>query len=138
MAVTDIHERVLVCAEFSVLRGVGFASLAISTTMFAFAFELSRSFMAGAILAGVMAAILGLKALAAPAKRYKKTEVWILLEKKIGLSDERAQKVIGGVLRSVYIRFARYSLYGALAMWTLAILLSFATGPSGQPIGIGR
>ena len=69
-------------------------------------------------------AILRLKALRAPQRPYKRTEVWLLLEPRPDWPAEVAQQLIGGALQRTPERFARPILIVALALWGASLALT--------------
>ena len=108
-------------AKISVGRAVGFATLAIATAVLGLIFDPTLAFKTGGALTLLMAAVLWLKAELAPSQPYRSTEVWLLLDQRLGLPDEYAQRVVSTVLRSVYRRFARASAGAAFGLWLLGL-----------------
>lgn len=106
----------------SVKRGVGFAVLAVVVVMAGLSAYPVMALRSGATLTLLMWAVLKLKALQAPRRPYKRTEVWILLEPRPALPPLRAQEIIGGALQECFERHAGYAFKGAVTLW----LLSFA------------
>ena len=82
----------------SVARGVGFGTLAISLVVVGLAGYPTLALKSGAALTLLMWAILRLKALRAPRRPYKRTEVWLMLEPRPDWPAEIAQRLIGGGL----------------------------------------
>ena len=104
-------------ADLTIRRAIGFAYIAIGTTMAGMAFDGYLAVKTGAILSTVVAAVLGLKALRAPRRPYKHTELWIVVDKDHGLPEERAQDVIGHVLRERYLWHAQLIAGVAARLW---------------------
>ncbi len=104
-------------ADLTIRRAIGFAYIAIGTTMAGMAFDGYLAVKTGAILSTVVAAVLGLKALRAPRRPYKHTELWIVVDKDHGLPEERAQDVIGHVLRERYLWHAQLIAGVAALLW---------------------
>ena len=120
-------DRIRQAAQISILRALGFTALAIGTFMAGLSFEPALCFGAGATLTGIAAAVLWWKGAQAPTRGYRKTEVWVILDRKLGLPPERAQAAVGGVLRELYFRYARVVSGLAVAFWltSLAIRAAF-------------
>ncbi len=72
---------------------------------------------AGAILFLLTAALLILRAVQAPNRSYRQTEVWTLLGKRHDLPETRAQTVFGEVLRRAYLKFARLTMAASVLLW---------------------
>ena len=68
----------------TVLRACGFGSLAIFCVMIGLSFEPHAAFQAGGFLTTLMAGILMFKAREALTKNYRRTEMWLYLEKTSG------------------------------------------------------
>jgi hypothetical protein len=110
-------------AEISVGRAVGFGALAIATVVLGLIFEPVIAFKTGAALTLLMAAVLRLKAERALSKPYRSTEVWLILDKRLGLPDDHAQRIVSAALRSVYDRYAGASTAVAVGLWLLGLAL---------------
>jgi len=109
----------------TVLRACGFASLAIFCIMIGMSFMPKAAFQAGGFLTTLMCAVLILKAFEARTKNYRHTEMWLYLEKDERPPAAYAQWASATVLRETYLRFALWTSAIAIAMWTIALLLSF-------------
>ncbi|QDO99507.1 hypothetical protein FNB15_20535 [Ferrovibrio terrae] len=139
-----VEQRVRALAVQSVGRGCFFAALAIWCVMIGLISEPFQSLKSGAILTMITACVLLLKAGHVTRASYKKTEVWILLDRRIDLSPEVAQRIITVTLRDVYLRYALYAAVAAGGFWLCALLfwLSGARGwwgsASGVPSWAGR
>ncbi|MGE0714220.1 MAG: hypothetical protein AB7P02_02155 [Alphaproteobacteria bacterium] len=110
-------------ADLSIRRGCGFGMLAVATAMVGVADDVALASYGGAIMMALMAAILFLKGLRAPQRRYRSTELWLLLDKRHGLPEERAQAVIGGILRERYFLHARVATAVAAFLWIVSLLV---------------
>lgn len=119
-AMTD---RIEYFATVSIRRAMAFAMLGICLVMVGLIYDPPLSLEAGAILTGIVAAVLACKGQTAPDRPYRRTEVWLLLDHCHGLPEERAQQVIGHVLAETYRRHAAFCGYTALGMWALGLLL---------------
>jgi hypothetical protein len=114
-------DRIRVAAEISIGRAVGFGALAIATVVFGLIFDPALALKTGGTLTLLMAAIIKLKAERAPFQPYRSTEVWLILDRRLGLPDDHAQRIVGTVLRSVYDRYAQASLAAAVGLWLLGL-----------------
>lgn len=112
-------ERIEVCARVSILKALGFAAMGIGTLMVGLSYDIALALMCGSYLTALTAMVLALKGGRAARRDYRRTETWLLLERRHGLPEDRAQRVIGGVLRDLYLRYARISLGLAIATWLI-------------------
>lgn len=110
-------------AQLSVGRGCGFGGIAIITLMVGTMADPAQSFTIGGILTLLACFVLVLKASLAPRTPYKRTEVWLLLDKTDRPQPTVAQQVIGSVLREVYLRFALHAAELALALLVASVAL---------------
>jgi hypothetical protein len=95
-------------------------------------YDLKLAFKAGGTLTVLMAGILIYKAREARTKPYRKTEMWLCLPKDERPPAAYAQRLAATVLRDTYLTFALWTSAIAVAMWTIALLLSL----SGLEIGL--
>jgi hypothetical protein len=116
-------ERIQHFADISIRRGCGFGFLAIATAMVGLSADIVIALKTGATSVTLMVAILVLKGLHAPTRSYKDTEVWILLDKRHGLPEARAQQVFGNILRDRYFWHATLVASAATFMWLLTFTL---------------
>jgi len=110
----------------TVLRACGFASLAIFCVMIGMSFMPKLAFQAGGFLTTMMSGILILKAFEARTKDYRRTEMWLYLEKDQRPPAAYAQWASATVLRETYLTFALWTAAIAIVMWVLALVFSFA------------
>lgn len=115
-------------AERSVGRAVGFGTLAIACTVLGLAGFPLLALRTGAALSLMMAAILWLKALAAPTRPYRRTEAWLLLEPAEHPPAHLAQGLIGGSLRRVLERYARIATLAATGFWLTSLAWALLLG----------
>jgi hypothetical protein len=116
--------RIRQCADISIRRGCGFGLLAIVCAMTGMAHEATLALRGGAIMVMVMWLILVAKGVHAPVRRYRDTEVWIMLDKRLdGVPAERLQQAIGGVLRERYLWHAYVFAGVAALMWLMTFIL---------------
>jgi hypothetical protein len=107
----------------TVLRACGFASLAIFCVMIGMSFMPKLAFQAGGFLTTLMSVVLILKAYEARTKDYRRTEMWLYLDKERRPPKAYAQWASATVLRETYLRFALWTSVVAIAMWTIALLM---------------
>ncbi len=118
-------ERIREYADISIRRACGFGFLAIATAMVGTCSEILLSAKIGATSLTLMSMILVLKAVQAPSRSYKRTEVWTMLDRRHDLPEMRAQQVFGDILRERYMWHATLAASMALLLWcaTFAIRL---------------
>jgi hypothetical protein len=109
-----------------VLRACGFGSLAIFCTMVGMSFTPRLAFQAGGFLTTMMAFVLILKAHEARTKDYRRTEMWLYLEKDERPPAAYAQWASATVLRETYLTFAMWTSIIAIALWVIAIVFGLA------------
>jgi hypothetical protein len=114
-------DRIQVAAEISIGRAVGFGALAIGTVVLGLIFNPALALKSGGALTLLMAAVIQLKAERARSQPYRSTEVWLLLDKRLGLPDDHAQRIVSTVLCSVYRRYAQASVAVAVCLWLLGL-----------------
>jgi hypothetical protein len=110
----------------TVLRACGFASLGIFCVMTGMSFNPKLAFQAGGFLTTIMAFVLILKAREALTKDYRKTEMWLYIDKNFRPPEAYAQWASATVLRDTYLTFAMWTSLISVAMWILALLFSLA------------
>ena len=110
----------------TVLRACGFGSLAIFCVMVGMSFMPRLAFQAGGFLATLMALILIYKAQEARTKDYRRTEMWLYLEKDERPPATYAQWASATVLRETYLTFALWTSMIAIALWLIAIAFGIA------------
>lgn len=115
-------DRIHSLALLSVRRACGFAVIAICTTMSGLLFDPLLAARVGAFLTTVMFLVLLYKAREAPRRDHRKTELWLLLDRRPGLPDAVAGRVIKTVLRDVYMQHAGYAAIVALVLWATTVV----------------
>jgi len=106
-------------AEISIARGCAYAALAILTFMLGLSWDMVLATKVGGTLILAVSVILILKGHTAPNRPVRKTELWSMLERDNRPAPAIAQRVIGPVLHTCYLRFALYAARlsaGLLAM----------------------
>ena len=116
-------ERIRHYAWESVGRACGFGALAIFTAMVGTAALPALAAKVGAVGSALMGAVLLLKAFHAPAKPYRKTELWILLDRDHGLPEAHAQRILMSTLKDCYLASARVSGMAAVGLWLAGLVL---------------
>ena len=110
----------------TVLRACGFASLAIFCVMIGMSFMPKLAFQAGGFLTTAMAAVLVLKSFEARTKDYRRTEMWLYLEKDQRPPATYAQWASATVLRETYLTFALWTSAISIAMWVIALIFDLS------------
>lgn len=118
-------DRIREACDLSIRRACGFAVLAIFTTMVGMSYHPQVAIRVGATLITLMTAVLLAKAWRATSRPYKRTEVWLILDKRHDLIEERAQRTIGEILRERYFWHATVSAAVVLPMWAVDLMLTF-------------
>lgn len=108
----------------TVLRACGFASLAIFCVMIGMSFDARLAFQAGGFLTTIMAFVLILKAREALTKDYRKTEMWLYLDKNYRPPEAYAQWASATILRDTYLTFAMWTALISITMWAIALMFS--------------
>jgi hypothetical protein len=119
-------ERLREAAYESVLRGCGFAALAILCFLVGMSFDPLAMMRGGGVLTTLTGFVLLLKAWAAPSRDYRTTEMWLYVKKADRPPASIAQKTIGAILAEAYNRAALYAFGFAIAFWSLALACSMA------------
>ncbi|WP_163265072.1 hypothetical protein [Chelativorans alearense] len=119
-----IRNTALICIG----RAVLFGALAISLIMVSLSFDLALALFVGAVLTLAMAEILIVKALIVPWQKPNRTEVWTCLDKAARPAGAQGRAVFTGVLREVYMVFARNSYTIACSLFAASLVLRIARG----------
>ena len=110
----------------TVLRACGFASLGIFCVMTGMSFHPKLAFQAGGFLTTIMAFVLVLKAREALTKDYRRTEMWLYIDKDFRPPEAYAQWASSTVLRDTYLTFAMWTSLISITMWVLSLIFSLA------------
>lgn len=116
----DIIRRL---ADLSIARGCGFACLAVACVMVSLAGNPARVFEAGGFGALLLSLALILKAHNARIDRYKRTEVWIMLEKNERPPEALAAEWITDARKTALLCWANRMAWAAAAMLAFALFL---------------
>jgi len=119
-----IVEHMRRAAYETVLRACLFGSLAIFCVMVGMSFQPRLAFQIGGTFTTVMALILIYKAREARTKDYRKTEMWLYIEKDFRPPEAYAQWASSTILRETYLTFALWTSAIAIMMWVMALLFS--------------
>ncbi len=119
-------QRLQHLAIVSIRRACGFAGLGVLAVMVGLAYDPYLSVKSGAILGSGIVAVLLYKAWRAPDQNHRQTELWLMLEAHDAPPEGTAQKVIMGILRDTYLRFATFTAIVVAALWVLAFVLVWA------------
>lgn len=117
-------DRIERLAEVSVARACGFAAIATALLFLGTApAGLSLAFKVAGTAAMLTCGVLLLKAGLARKRPYQRTEVWYMLG-----ADERpepavAERIVGTILRTVFLRFAQHAAIVAAAMLALSLAM---------------
>jgi hypothetical protein len=110
-------EQIRYLADVSIRRACGFGLMAICTAAVGVSTDAVLVFKLAAICSSAMAAILMVKAIEAPSRNYRRTEVWLMLDKKHDFPEASAQRIFGGILRERYLWHATVTAAGAGFLW---------------------
>lgn len=108
-------------AFVSVGRATAFAGLGIVCIMFGLAFDPVLATRTGGKLSLMVGLILAAYGWWARYRPYKRTEVWLILDKNQRPPAGIAQKVIAGALREAYLWFAQQAAIIALVLLATAL-----------------
>ena len=106
----------------TVLRGCGFGALAIFCVMTGMSFHPRLAFQAVGFLTMMMAFVLILKSREALTKDYRRTEMWLYIEKDFRPPEAYAQWASATVLRDTYLTFALWTSMISIVMWVIALI----------------
>lgn len=108
----------------TVLRACGFAVLAIACVMTGMSFHPRLAFQAGGFLTTIMAFVLILKSREALTKDYRKTEMWLYIDKEFRPPEAYAQWASATILRDTYLTFALWTSLVSIVLWCVALAFS--------------
>ncbi len=108
----------------TVLRACGFGSLAIFCIMVGLSFSPLVAFQTGGVLTMLMTGILVLKALEAPTKPYRRTEMWLYLPHEARPPTGSAQQLTSTLMREVYLTCALWTAVVDAGIWAIALVFS--------------
>lgn len=111
-------------ANISIGRACGFAGLGILCVMIGLSYEPLLAARSGAVLTTLTTIALLAKARYARYQDYRKTELWLLLDKRHAPPARYARWASATVLRDTYLWFAQYAAGISILLWVAALLLS--------------
>lgn len=110
-------DRIQYFADLSVRRAAGFGLLAIALVALGLSFEPELAMRASAILLSLEAAILWQLGQRSHRVHYKRREVWLMLDGKHGMQENRLQEIISEVMAQTYRTQAQRLAGPAVAAW---------------------
>lgn len=113
-------DRILTVADQTIRRACAFAGLGVGFTMLALSFDMVLAFRAGAVLTTAVFAMLLWLGHRAPRADVRRTELWSVVGRGLRLSRERAQALLGSVLRERYLWHADRAALLAIGFWAMA------------------
>lgn len=113
-------ETIKAAAMTSIGRACLFTLLAVGMVMAGLTAWPYLAFKSGAILTTLLAMVLTLRATLVDRQDIRRTETWVLLREGNESPDERARRVIAGVLRETYRTLALYAALLAFGCWMFA------------------
>jgi hypothetical protein len=118
-----VLQKIELLAEISVARGCGFAALAILTFMLGLSWDMEMASRVGGMLVFFVCVCLLLKARLAQERPVHKTELWMMLERGDRPNRAIAQRVVGPVLQTCYLRFALHSAAVSAGLLAVSVTL---------------
>jgi hypothetical protein len=119
-------ERIRDAATISIGRASGFAVIANLTFVFGLIAWPVLAMRAGGHSFALTAAILILKAFEAARRDFRRSETWLILDRRHHLPPARAQSIVSGILVDTFLRYATYAGLAAAAFWLTALGLWLA------------
>ncbi|MSO89132.1 MAG: hypothetical protein EXQ89_04070 [Rhodospirillaceae bacterium] len=116
-------DRIRYFADQSIRRACGFGFLALATGMVGLYWDIASALKLGATGATFMAALLVWKAFEAPRRNYRRTEVFLMMDKKHDFPEARAQQIFGNTLRDRYLGHATIIAGLAAILWLFAFIV---------------
>lgn len=114
-------------ADASIRRACGFGVIAIFTAMIGFSGDPYLAVRCGAFMVTAAALILLWRGQGAPKRRFRDTEVWLMIRHTAPpMPKDRLQRLIGTALAESYFHHARIAAYIAVTMWAVALLMWLA------------
>lgn len=114
-------DRIRRLANLSVARGCAFALTGISVFVLGLSGEPSLAIRSAAILLTLLAVVLWHRGRFADDVHYRRREVWLLMGRSHDLPEDRLHRVISGVMREVYLTYARRIGAPAVGCWLVDV-----------------
>ncbi len=122
-------ERIRQLAALSVLRGAGFAGLAVMLTMAALAFNPALALHVGGLGFLVLAIVMDVKASAYPRKRrIRESEVWIMMTEEERPAEHAARPLIVAAMQRELREKALWVAAAAAGCLALSIIAPHSLG----------
>jgi hypothetical protein len=118
-----MYDRIEALTSLSVARGVGFAALAVFCFMVGFAGNTVNMLRVGGFGALLITIVLYAKANNTSLERYRRTEVWIMLDEDQRPPDHIAAGMVCRARRLVLLRWSERIAWAAAFMLGAAVLL---------------
>jgi hypothetical protein len=122
-----LYEKIEHLTAISVARGVGFGALTIICFMVGFASSPVNVLRAGGFGSLLICMVLYIKGLNCSPQDYRRTEVWIMLDKHEREPADVAAVMISNARRTALLRWAQGAAWAAASMLSVAVLLMFAS-----------
>jgi hypothetical protein len=116
-----MYEKIEHLTAISVARGVGFGALAVICFMVGFASNPVNVLRAGGFGSLLICIVLYFKGLNCSPRRFRRTEVWIMLDPQDQQQPEAAAVMISEARRAVLFRWTLWSAWSAAIMLSLAV-----------------
>lgn len=117
-------QRLRTLAELSTARACGFAGLASFCLMVGLSGSPPTALKAGGYCALLVVAVLLMLAQQAPLRPYKRTEIWLMLDKSERPPEAYAQMLFAQARREAFLRFAGYHALAAIVLLAGATLVA--------------
>ena len=122
--------------EISVARGCGLAVLAIGTFMVGLSWDMVLAAKVGGLLVLFVCVVLLVRAQRALSRPVERTELWLMLDRSERPSAAYAQRFIGSVLRTCYLRFALHAACLSASLLALSLGLQLHRGATHELVAI--
>jgi hypothetical protein len=119
-------QRIENLAELSIARACGFAALSIVCIMLGCSPNPALALKVGGMMTLASASVLAFRGHTALQRPYMRTELWTILPRHERPRVDVAQQIIGGVLKRVYLRFARQAAMLAVLLLAAALIAGMA------------
>lgn len=116
-------DQIKYLADLSIRRACGFGLIAIATALVGMSSDAVLALKMAAICSSAMVGILLIKAMQAPTRNYRRTEVWLMLNKRHDFPEARAQQIFGNILYERYMWHATVTGVGAAILWLATLLM---------------
>jgi hypothetical protein len=118
-----MYDKIERLTAISIGRGVGFGALTVICFMVGFASSWASFLRAGGLGALLICMVLAFKCLNSRPDLFRRTEVWIMLDKHERPPSEVAAAMISAARRSIMLRWAERAAWAAAIMLSLALFM---------------